>query len=277
MALTADVSTQAEKLGMRILSLLDLTSLGNRDAVEAEAIKKLLIEARQAPVLPATFCTWPEFLPLITHSNQESGISITPCAVVDFPYGRGTPDSVRNETFIALANNAKEIDIVMDYESMMRGNFRAVEEKLKAARDTVPARNVLKVILETAAILPDTRMLREAELLAIDCGADFLKTSTGKHERGGASVEAVRSMLEAASEHEGRIVGVKASGGIRTIAQADAYIAMADKAYGREANKNLMRIGASRGLLDEVMFVLDGPSEHEGQRPGRNRQAVPGY
>jgi deoxyribose-phosphate aldolase len=114
---------------------------------------------------------------------------------------------------------------------------------------------VLKVILESGALGPaDT--VGAAARLAIDCGADFVKTSTGKIPAG-ASLDAAGAMLEAIRT-AGRPVGLKPSGGIRTFDEAMAYVELADSVMGEGwATPATFRFGAS-GLLDSLLAVVDG-------------------
>jgi deoxyribose-phosphate aldolase len=121
-----------------------------------------------------------------------------------------------------------------------------------AARTHARAR--LKLILESAAF-PDAASLRAACELAIHAGADFLKTSTGKYPAGGASEAAVQVLADAIRSAGGQI-GLKVSGGVRTLAQAERYLAIASALYGAEhVVPARFRIGAS-ALIDELLSVL---------------------
>ncbi len=127
--------------------------------------------------------------------------------------------------------------------------------------DEIDGQARLKVILETG-MLPDQQTVRRAADIAIDCGADFIKTSTGKTERS-ATPEAVRTMIEAIKAAD-RTVGLKPSGGIRTLADASAYLALVDEALGPVwASPTTFRFGAS-GLYDALI-----PSSRAGAEGGR--------
>jgi len=147
-----------------------------------------------------------------------------------------------HEAAHAVASGASEIDMVIDVGAALAGALDAVRSDIEAVRVAVPEA-VLKVIVESAALLSlaDGRTLAAVCRAAEDAGADFVKTSTGFHPAGGASVRAVALMAEAVG---GRL-GVKASGGIRT---ADDAVAMLDA-------------GATRLGLSGTRAVLDGLSQ----------------
>lgn len=259
-------------LSRRVLRHMDLTSLGQQDEAEGQSIQDLLKVAQKAPVAVASFCTWPQFISLVVQANDESsrwnppGLPIVPCTVVNFPQGDQPRNSVATSIANALSLGAREIDYVLDYNALIRGDRKTVEEGLQACRRAVPSEIPLKVILETAALLPHQGLVREASVLALDAGADFLKTSTGKHPRGGASTEAIALMLEAIGG-QSRPVGIKASGGLRKVEDVHPYFDLADRAFGQEATTKQLRLGASRSLFDDAMLLLSGPSTASRQTP----------
>ena len=138
---------------------------------------------------------------------------------------------------------------------ILAGDVVTAAAMVRAVRAAVPVPHHLKVILETGGY-PSQVEVRAAADLAIAEGADFVKTSTGKTDRS-ATPEAVRALLESI-RHSDRSVGVKPSGGIRTLDDAAAYLALADEVMGPSwATAETFRFGAS-GLLDAVDAVLDG-------------------
>jgi deoxyribose-phosphate aldolase len=143
------------------------------------------------------------------------------------------------EAALAVASGASEIDMVIDIGAAVAGDVVAVRSEIAAVRAAIPSA-VLKVIVESAALLTlaGEETLADVCRAAEDSGADFVKTSTGFHPAGGASVAAVALMAETVG---GRL-GVKASGGIRT---ADDALAMLDA-------------GATRLGLSGTRAVLDG-------------------
>jgi deoxyribose-phosphate aldolase len=169
--------------------------------------------------------------------------------VVNFPSGEEAMKDVVRQTSIALDDGADEIDVVMPYRSLLAGDTDAVVALLDAVRNAA-GDALLKVILETGELVePDA--IRAAASLAIDHGADFVKTSTGK-TRVSATPGAVRTMLEVVVS-SGRPVGVKPSGGIRTFDDAVRYVSIADEVMGAGwTTPATFRFGAS-GLLDALL------------------------
>jgi deoxyribose-phosphate aldolase len=162
-------------------------------------------------------------------------------AVAGFPSGKHVPAVKAQEAAQAVASGASEVDMVIDVGAALAGELDAVRSDIAAVRAAVPD-VVLKVIVESAVLLGDSdgHTLAEVCRAAEDAAADFVKTSTGFHPAGGASVRAVALM---AGTVGGRL-GVKASGGIRTAADA---LAMLDA-------------GATRLGLSGTRAVLDGLS-----------------
>jgi deoxyribose-phosphate aldolase len=172
----------------------------------------------------------------------EAGGAMRVAAVAGFPSGKHVSAVKAHEAAQAVAAGAGEIDMVIDVGAALAGAIDAVGRDIEAVRVAVPTA-VLKVIVESAVLLSqaDGRALAAVCRAAEDAGADFVKTSTGFHPAGGASVRAVALMAETVG---GRL-GVKASGGIRTAADA---IAMLDA-------------GATRLGLSGTRAVLDGLSQ----------------
>jgi deoxyribose-phosphate aldolase len=173
----------------------------------------------------------------VARTSAPAGLHIA--SVVGFPSGKHLSTTKAAEAADAVAAGADEIDMVIDVGSAVAGEFGSVRADVAAVRAAVPGA-VLKVIVESAALL---NLAGEDALIAacrsaVDAGADFVKTSTGFHPSGGASVSAVELM--AATVGPG--VGVKASGGIRT---ADEAVAM-------------LSAGATRLGLSGTRAVLDG-------------------
>lgn len=164
----------------------------------------------------AAVCVSPWMLPLV----ELDGTEVRVCTVVSFPHGDDPPEIKAARAAEAALLGAHELDMVADLAALSRGELRKVRDDIAAVRDACPGL-ALKVIVESAALTPT--QLDAAAAAAIDAGADFLKTSTGVHPRGGATVAAVRRLAERARRAR-RPVGVKASGGIRTAEQALALV-----------------------------------------------------
>lgn len=179
-------------------------------------------------------CVSPSMLPLSTPT-----VNIT--AVCGFPSGKHHSRIKAAEAGAAVLDGADEIDMVIDVGAAVAGNFDAVQADIAAVRAAVPAPTVLKVILETAA-LTDEQIVRCCEI-AESCGADFVKTSTGFHPAGGATVHAVELMAKTV----GPRVGVKASGGIRDWAAAQAMVDAGATRLGLSGTEAVLAGGTSTG------------------------------
>ncbi len=137
-----------------------------------------------------------------------------------------------------MHDGASEIDMVLNLGHLCGGDFRAVEDDIRAVRRALPSSIVLKVIVEAAA-LPEV-LKREAAQLAVVAGADFVKTSTGFHPAGGATVADVALLREVVGER----AQVKASGGIRTLAAAREMLA---------AGAHRLGLSASVAIMEELL------------------------
>ncbi|MEN9506602.1 MAG: deoxyribose-phosphate aldolase [Actinomycetota bacterium] len=238
----------------RVLALVDLTDLG--EAPTAEAITQLCRRATGSHGSTAAVCVWPRFVAQAKALLASSGVRVA--TVVNFPDGGSDADLVVAETRAALAAGADEIDLVMPYRAFLAGHDDVVVTVLDRVRACVVGPARLKVILETGAH-PDRDSIARATVLAIDHGADFVKTSTGKTSVS-ATPDAVRTMLEVI-RGSGRAVGIKPSGGIRTLDDARAYLAIADDVMGASwATPETFRFGAS-GLLDALESAIEGAGD----------------
>ena len=171
----------------------------------------------------------------VSASRLPVATELVVCTVVGFPSGAHESEVKATEAALAVRRGATEVDMVIDLGRALAGDWDAVQadvEAVKAGCGDV----LLKVIVESAALTPD--QLVEACRRAEAGGAQYVKTSTGFHPSGGASVEAVRTMRETVGDR----LGVKASGGIRDTAAALA----------------MLEAGASRLGLSGTRAVLDG-------------------
>lgn len=236
-------------LAQRILSLIDLTNLN--DGCTSEDIKTLCARASGQWGNTAAVCVWPRFVGLSKSLLTNSPIQVA--TVVNFPSGDGTVAATIKETVKALNTGTDEVDLVLPYGALQRGDESTVIAMLSAIRHVVPEPSLLKVILETGALV-DPILIERAAQLAIAAGADFIKTSTGK-TRTSATPQAVTTML-ATIHASGRLVGLKPSGGIKTVDDARGYLQLADAVMGQGwATSQTFRFGAS-GLLDAVESEL---------------------
>ena len=241
--------TEPAGLARRVLPLIDLTSLtGEEDAAQIAALCR---RARTPAGDVAAVCVYPRWAALAARELAETPVALA--VVVNFPAGAADPEGTRRETERAVADGADEVDVVLPYAAWLAGDEAGALAVVAAARAAVAAPRRLKVILETGR-LERPEVIRAAALAAIDAGADFVKTSTGKLKPG-ATPEAARAMLEAIDARDGA-AGFKASGGVRTVAQAGEYLALADELLGPGwATPATFRFGAS-GLLDDVLATL---------------------
>lgn len=233
----------------RAIALIDLTDLSDDHA--PDGIDELCRRAREHHT--AAVCVWPEFVS--TCAAQLAGSGVRVATVVNFPTGAEPVAEVEAATRRALADGADDIDVVLPYEAFLAGDEQRARAMVSALSALVERPHVLKVILESGA-LGSAETVRAAARLAIDCGADFVKTSTGKIPAG-ASLDAASAMLESIRAAD-RPVGLKPSGGIRTFDEATAYVDLADSVMGEGwATPATFRFGAS-GLLDSLLAVVDG-------------------
>ncbi|OZC88886.1 deoxyribose-phosphate aldolase [Rhodococcus sp. 06-412-2C] len=160
-------------------------------------------------------CVSPSMLPL----EVPAGSNLKVAVVCGFPSGKHATEVKAAEARLAVSNGADEIDMVIDIGAAKEGRFDAIEADIAAVRAAVERPAVLKVIIESAALTDDE--IVGACRAAVAADADFVKTSTGFHPAGGASVHAVALMSDSV---QGKL-GVKASGGIRSYDDAVAMIA----------------------------------------------------
>jgi len=229
------------------LACLDLTSLNDADT--PADIDKLCARAQGPHGATAAVCVWPRF---VRQARALLPATISVAAVANFPDGgRDVQRAVRDTEDIVNAG-AQEVDVVFPYR-----DFAHAPALLQAVRSACAGLR-LKVILETGE-LKDPARIAQACRIALDAGADFLKTSTGKTPQS-ASPEAARVLLGAIAARanaRGR-VGFKPSGGIRTVADAAIYIALTRELLGAGAvTPARFRIGAS-GLLNDIEALLSG-------------------
>lgn len=236
----------------RILGLIDLTNLSD-ECTDADVVS-LCTRARGPHGSVAAVCVWPRFVAQAVSELAGSGVRVA--TVVNFPHGDEGVDTVLESVGRCVAEGADEIDLVIPYrefhESRDGEGDHAVVHLVAKVKEALPASVALKAILETGE-LGDRGSIELAARLAVAAGADFIKTSTGKTPVS-ATPEAVETMLTVLRESPriDRRVGIKPSGGIRSVEDAARYLALADRIMGPEwATAETFRFGAS-GLLDDV-------------------------
>lgn len=200
-----------------------------------EDITAAIEEARDLGTFAVCFS--PNMLPV----EAELG-DLNLAAVVGFPSGKHLSAVKAAEAAAAVAAGATEIDMVIDIGALIDGQVDAVESDIRAVRDAIPGA-LLKVIIESAAL--NDEQIEQACRASMAAGADFVKTSTGFHPAGGASVHAVRLMRSVVGDK----LGVKASGGIRTWDQAIEMI---------EAGASRLGVSGTRTVLGRELVGAQG-------------------
>lgn len=194
-------------------------------APEATA-EDVVVHCEEAAALGvAAVCVSPTRVALAV--EHAGGLAVS--SVVGFPSGAHLPAVKAQEAAGAVEAGAQEIDMVIDLGKAREGHWSAVESEIGAVRQAVPAPTLLKVIIESAVLAREG--IVAACQVAEAAGADVVKTSTGFHRAGGASLSAVRLM----SATVGGRLGVKASGGVRTTEQALAFVAAGATRLGLSA------------------------------------------
>lgn len=243
-----------------ILGLIDLTTLEGSD--NRAKITELCNTARSFSKfgnnIPdvAAVCVYPVFVRMAKENLAGSGISVASVAGA-FPSSQSPLYLKLEEIKYAVSEGADEIDMVISRGMFLEGNYREVEDEIAAVK-SVCGRALLKVILETGELKTPENIFRASQI-AMNAGADFIKTSTGKIAVS-ATPEAAYIMCTAIREHflkTGEKTGFKPAGGISDVDTAIHFIKIVHALLGNEwLNKNLFRFGASRlagKVLDEIL------------------------
>lgn len=257
----ADGPKVLKAVAQRAIGLLDLTSLGDDDG-EA-TIAALCARALAAPIPVAAVCLWPRFVAQARALLDGSGIRVA--AVANFPAGGDDVGRAVREVEYIVKEGGDEVDLVMPYRRWLDGDVAAACDMVAACKGACGDAVLLKVILETGR-LRESAKIYAASRDAIEAGADFVKTSTGKIEVS-ATLAAAEAMLQAIRD-SGQDVGFKAAGGIRDTAAAGDYLALADRMMGPDwADPRHFRFGAS-SLLDDLLARLGGKGGETGPAGG---------
>ncbi len=233
-----------------ILGLIDLTTLSGddtREKVRGLCQQALEFENKELGTpKTAAVCVYPVFADVVSEALRGTGVH-TACVAGAFPSGQSPLDARLLEVSYAVEHGADEIDMVISRGRLLEGDEAYILQEVKAHKQACGDKH-LKVILETGE-LKSPALIRRACELALEGGADFLKTSTGK-VMPAATHEAVLIMLDTIKElfkAEGKRVGIKPAGGISTPGEALNYFLLVKEVLGEKwLNKDLFRIGASR-------------------------------
>ena len=242
-------------------SAIDLTTLSPCDSEESVATfaRRAAEFSMDYPNIPnvASICVYPPFVETVGLEIDATPLRITSVAG-GFPSSQTFLEVKMLEVAMAIENGADEVDIVLSVGKMLEGSLDEAANEIEVLREESDGAT-LKVILETGA-LKTPELIHQASLLAMQAGADFIKTSTGKIDVA-ATPEAAVVMCHAIKDYyakSGRQVGFKAAGGIRTAEEAALYYTIVKEILGEEwLTTELFRIGAS-SLANNLLSAIEG-------------------
>jgi len=258
---TRSIKKDAKRWALDLtIRCMDLTTLEGTDtpgkivALCAKAVRPDPLDASIPSV--AAVCLYPQLVPVAVGQLRDTPVHVASVAG-SFPAGLGPLDARLAEIRDVVAMGADEVDIVLNRSLFLGGRYGDAFEELVAAREAAGTAH-LKVILETGELGSYDR-IRQASMLAMAAGADFIKTSTGKIGVS-ATLPAALCMEEAVRDFfrdTGRPVGLKVAGGIRRSKQAIQYLVALHETLGPDwLTPERFRIGAS-SLLNDVLMQLD--------------------
>ena len=249
-------------------SIMDLTTLSPKDT--PSSVRKLVEKVNSFAVdypdypLPASVCVYPNFASVVRKTRKNPKLHVTTVAGC-FPSSQSFLEVKLREIELAVREGAYEIDIVLALNSFLEGDYETAGKEILASRtciDKVAAELgrpvVLKVILETGLLVTPER-IADASFLAMENGADFIKTSTGKVEVNATPMAAyvMCQCIKKFYEQTGRKVGFKAAGGISSAMDAVCYYSIVSTILGKEwLDKSLFRFGVSR-LANQLVSAVE--------------------
>ena len=250
------------------MSLMDLTTLRTEDtpASVAKLVGKVNSFKEDFPEypLPASVCVFSNFASLVRGQLSDGGVHVTAVSGC-FPTSQSFLDVKVKECEMAVQAGADEIDIVLALNSFLAGDEAAARNEIKtmkaaidSAAEALGRKVVLKVILETGLLVTPEK-IAAASFLAMEEGADFIKTSTGKVSVNATPMAAyvMCECIKAFHDKTGRKVGFKAAGGISTAKDAVSYYSIVKTVLGEEwLCKDLFRFGVSR-LANSLMGAIE--------------------
>jgi deoxyribose-phosphate aldolase len=254
------IKKEAKRAGIRLaISMIDLTTLEGKDSEGKvrQMCQKAMHPLPGDPSVPAVaaVCVYPTLVHVAKEALRGSTVKVASVAT-GFPSGL-VPRPVKiEETLRAVEAGADEIDMVIDRGAFLSGEYDEVADEIRAVKEACgPAH--LKVILETGELVTYDNV-RRASHLAMDAGADFIKTSTGKVQPA-ATPPVVLVMLEAIRDHylaTGQKIGMKPAGGIKTSKQALHMLVLVKETLGDAwLTPDLFRLGAST-LTNDLLMQL---------------------
>ncbi len=249
-------------------SIMDLTSLRNQDTVASivKLTEKVTAFHKAYPdyPLPASVCVYPNFASVVKAHRCSPELHVTTVAGC-FPTSQSFLEVKMHECEKAVQEGADEIDIVLALDAFLADDFRTAGEEIHAMRQCIDKaaaaqgrQVILKVILETGLLVTPER-IANASFLAMEEGADFIKTSTGKVDVNATPMAAyvMCQCIKAFYEKTGRKVGFKAAGGISTTMDAVCYYSIVSSILGKEwLDKRYFRFGVSR-LANSLLSSIE--------------------
>ncbi|MCF0175638.1 MAG: deoxyribose-phosphate aldolase [Bacteroidales bacterium] len=257
-----------ERVLKECFGCMDLTTLKTNDT--AASVEKLVRKVNDFKgsypeyPLPASVCVFPNFASVVKNLRNNPEVHVTVVSAC-FPSSQSFPEVKLLECRMAVEAGADEIDIVLALNSFLAGDYARASEEIAAVRRTVDEaaaaqgrKVLLKVILETGLLITPEN-IANAAFLAMESGADFIKTSTGKVEVN-ATPMAAYVMCECIAcyrKSTGRMVGIKPAGGMSTGKDAACYYSIVASVLGREwLNKRYFRLGVSR-MANNILSVVE--------------------
>lgn len=252
----------------KCFSLMDLTSLHPNDTRESVTalVRKVnrLKEEWPGYPLPASVCVFPNFASVVRDAREDGLLHVTTVSAC-FPTSQSYLEVKLAECRLAVLNGADEVDIVLNLGAFFAGDYRTASEEIRAVREVIDdaagkqgRKVILKVILETG-LLRSSSAIAEASFLAMEAGADFIKTSTGKVDVNATPAAAVVmcECIAAYYKKTGVKVGFKAAGGISKAKDALCYYLIGLSVLGEEwMDASLFRFGVSR-LGNSLMSAVE--------------------
>ena len=240
---------------------IDLTTLSSTDSEKSVAAftQKVNEFENSYPQYKnvAAICVYSNFAGIVSSNLEVSDVNLAVCSA-NFPSSQARLEVKCAETALAVADGANEVDIVFNLGYFMDEDYEEIADEISEIKEAA-GDALLKVILETGA-LKTAENIKKASILSMYSGADFIKTSTGKIYDG-ATPEAAFVMCQCIKEYyekHGVMIGFKASGGVRTSADALVYYTIVKEVLGEEwLNNRYFRIGAS-SLANNLLADITG-------------------
>jgi len=249
----------SEELLKKLFSFIDLTTLNTDDNTHTAKrfCKNLNAFTENFPDIPpvAAICIYPALLDTVKENLKDKNVNIAAVGA-GFPSSQTFLSVKIEECKLLVSKGVDEIDIVLSVGKFQAGEYQEIFDEIHSIKDTIGDIH-LKVILETG-LLKSSENIRLASLIAMEAGADFIKTSTGKLSPS-ATPEAVYSMATAIRDFHavtGRMVGLKPAGGISNVDDAARYYSLIEQVLGKNWTKpEFFRIGASR-LANNILSAI---------------------